>query len=125
MEAALVKNGDGGKVFTLEAQLPVGVILYYGDAITIGECHKASSARKGEGCASGVLEVGEDIHELGAGAQGSLQLVGDHAMGVCAHGDVLGTVGVPGLQSAQVGRRFGEDAVAGIYEDFAQKVEGL
>ena len=75
--------------------------------------------------AARVLEVGQRVDELGARPQLGLDLVGQHPVVVHRHAGVLGLIGAPRLEGAQVGRPLDEQMIAGIDEDLADEIERL
>ena len=79
-----------------------------------------------EGHAGGVLEAGDDVHQLRAVLFDLfLDILGDDAVFIRCHGDDAGVVGVHGLQSAQEGGVLGEDDVARLDQRLDEQVKAL
>ncbi len=120
-----VNDDQRRQVVAFVAQFAIGVVFDDRHAVMIGDLHQLVSALQRQGDAAGVLEVGQDVHELRPGAQGLFQKIDAQTVVVDRHGDELGLVGAPGLQRAHVARPLGQDQVAGVDHDLADQVQRL
>ena len=96
--AQLLAEAVGG--LAGEAQLAVGIILDDQDVGTLQDLNHLVVDFLGVAQAGGVLEVGDDIDELGVGVglDGLRELLAVDAVGVHLDGDDLGVEHVEGLQ---------------------------
>ncbi len=107
------------------AQLAIGIVFHDGNAVLVGEKNQLVATAFGQGDSGGILEVRQDVHEFRTSAETGIELIGEQAVVVDGDRNVLRAVNVEGLQCAQVGGSFDEDAVAAINEELADEVEGL
>ena len=78
------------------------------------------------GQAGGVLEAGDDIHELRAvRCERLLQLLAVDAVGAQLHGEHGGVIEMEGLQRGQIGRILHDDLVAGVEHHGGEHVQRL
>src|SRR4030095_1893777 len=75
--------------------------------------------------AAGILEVRQDVDELGAGPQRILQEIDPHPIVVDRYGQVPRLIRGERLESAEVGGLFREDPVARVEEELADEVQSL
>ena len=96
--AQLLAEAVGG--LAGEAQLAVGIILDEQDVGTLQDLNHLVVDFLGVAQAGGVLEIGDDIDELGVGVglDGLRELLAVDAVGVDLDGDNLGVEHVEGLQ---------------------------
>ncbi|OQA38150.1 MAG: hypothetical protein BWY52_03295 [Chloroflexi bacterium ADurb.Bin325] len=120
-----VERDERRQVFALEAQRAVGVIFDEGDAVFVGQPHKVEAPLQRQGRAARILEVGQDIDELGPDAQRALQQLRAQPVVVLRHRDIVGLVGVPRLQRAQIGRLLYQHPVAGVDQHLADQIQRL
>ena len=124
--ALFVESLDGGQRLARIAQIAVGVVLGKHHAVLAGKVRHGLAALQRKGHAGGVLEAGDDVHQLRAVLFDLfLDILGDDAVFIRGHGDDAGVVGVHGLQSAQEGGVLGEDDVARLEQHLHQQVEAL
>jgi hypothetical protein len=116
---------DRRQVLPAVAQLAVGIVLDDRRAVVGGELDQAPPPLEAERHAGRVLEVRQDVEELGATPQLPLQPIDVEPVVVDRHGQVVRLVGAPGLQRSEVGGRLGQDAIAGVDEETADQVEPL
>jgi hypothetical protein len=116
---------DRGQVLALVAELSVGVVLDDRGPVVVGELDQPPPPLEAQGDARRVLEVREDVEELGSAPQLGLELLDVEPLVVDRHGEVVGLVGAPRLQRPEVGRRLREDAVPRVHEELADEVEAL
>ena len=88
------------------AELAVGIVFDDRNAVFIGQQNELVAASFGKRDARRILKVGQDVHEFRAGAQAGIELVGEQAIVIDRHGDILGSVNVECLQRAEIGGRF-------------------
>ena len=84
----------------------------------------AGDVVQGKGHSGRILEFGQDINELWAGAECFFQVIGVHAVIIGGDGDIFGAVGIPGLKRAQVGGGFDQDTVSAVDKDLARSDRG-
>src|SRR5215208_3759581 len=127
----LLERREGGERLALEAEHPVGVVLYDDQVELARYLEQLAPALGHERHPCGVLEVGDCVDELHVEAllAGFVQhLTGcdrDHARPV--HGDVRDArpVGGEGVQCASVSRTLAQDGVPLVEEDLGDEVEPL
>jgi len=118
--------GDGDDVLALETQRAVGIVLDDDEVVFACQLDQAQAAFFGEGGAGGIVEVGQHVDEAGGFLlQQFRQLVYDHAVVIEEHRQEARLVGLPGLDGAEIGRALGDDRRVGVYEDFADQIQGL
>ena len=129
VERALgVARGQRGGRGCVKPQVAVGVVFDDGQARVGGGLGHGGAAGFGHGAARGVLEVGQQVHEAGGiGTAASLdaQVGGIHAFVVAGHADHGGLHRGVGLQRAQVGGGFDQDAAARVDQDFGHQIQAL
>jgi hypothetical protein len=109
-----VEGDDRGDVFAFVAKLSVGIVLDDGHTIFIRKFNQLLAAFKTQSGTGGILEVGKDIDEFRTDAQCFFQLIHNHAIFIRRNGDVLSSVGIPGLQCTEVSGRFQGDVIAAV-----------
>ena len=130
-EPSAVERAQRRQRVALVAQEAVGVVLEDEQLALGGDLHEAPAARERHRHAAGVLERRDGVDELRAPALGlqaverRLELVDEHPVAV--HRDLhdVGLVGGERRDRAGVGRRLGDDDVAGIDERLADEVDDL
>src|SRR5450631_1779770 len=95
-----VEHNERRKVLAFIAQLAVRVVFDNRNAVAVRQEHQFVAAAFRQGGSGRVLEVGQDVHELGAGTERHLQQVGAEAVVVYGNGLILGTINVECLQRA-------------------------
>ncbi len=98
---------------------------YSGNVIYLSTFSKLLAAAQAEGEAARVLEVRQDVDKLGADAESGFELVDHHAVFIATDCDVLGAVGIPGLEGAEISGGFDDDVVAAVDEQPSDKIESL
>src|SRR5579863_3231828 len=107
------------------AKLAVRIIFDNRDAVLVGQKDELVTASFGESDACRILKIRQNIHELRAGAQAGVELLGEQAIVIDGHGNVLRSVHVEGLQRAQISGCFDEHAVAAIDKHLADQIQSL
>ena len=116
-----------GQELALEAQLAVGVILDNGNLILVHDLHESLAALKRPCASAGVLEIGDDVDHLHVfgGGEDAVKLLHYHAAVVSRDFDELRLAGLERADSAEVGRAFHHDHVAGVQEEARAVVQTL
>ena len=121
-----VQGEHGGQGLAVEAQLAIGGVLDQGHVQGLGQVQQGLSLGQGQALAGGVGEVGDEIAEgMGRAASHQGLGVGLAVQGAGRQVQVVGFVGVEGLQGAQIGGPGHHHRVAAGEEQLAQQVEPL
>ena len=109
-----------------EAQLAVGIILQHHDVGALEDLSGLGADLLGVGQTCGVLEVGDDVDELGVVLLHGL-FQGGHVQAVAVQGDGqhLGVIQVEGLQGRQITGGLYHDLVARVDHHGGEHIQGL
>ena len=123
-----VARGQRCSRFFVVPQVAVGVVFQKRQAQLGAALHHGLATCLVHGAAGGVLEVGQQVDQacfVGSFAHLAAQVVGDDAVLVTVHPHGLGLLGREGLQRAQVGGRFHQQAAAFVQQNFADQIQAL
>ncbi|MNX72392.1 hypothetical protein D3C86_1037460 [compost metagenome] len=124
----LAEGAQRGLGLAVEDKLAVGIVLDEQHVVALGDRDDLLATRVGEAGARRVLEARDDVDELGAHRRGRkhvLERLGDHALVIRFDHQVLGLVGVEGLEGAEVGGALHDHQIARIEQDLRHQVQGL
>jgi hypothetical protein len=123
-----VAGGQGRGRRRVKPQVAIGVVLDQRQAQLGRLGHQRCAARLAHGAPGGVLEIGQHVQETGlagAGADLGGQVGNVHAFVVTGHAHHLGLHWCEGLQGAQVGGGFHQNAAVGVDQDLGDQVQAL
>jgi len=112
-------------MLAFKTKLTIWIILDNGNPVAVRQVNQLQPPFQRHGNTGWILEIWQDVYKFWSGAQCFFQCICPHSIVVGFHRDIFRPVGVPGLQGAQVGGSFHQDAVTAVDEDFTQQVQCL